>query len=47
LREEHRVRDFKNRVLRRIFTKHNQNDQVKEGVMGTACSRKGREEKCI
>jgi hypothetical protein len=53
LREEHRLRVFENRVLRRIFgPKRDEvtagySDQVKEDEMGRACSDNGGEEECI
>jgi hypothetical protein len=46
LREEHGLRVFENRVLRRMFgpktdNKHDYNDQIQDG-MGRACSTHGR-----
>jgi hypothetical protein len=44
LREEHRLRVFENRVLRRIFGQ--KRDEV-EVAMGRACSTNEGEEECI
>jgi hypothetical protein len=59
LREEHKLRMFENRVLRRIFGPkrdevtgewrklHNKNNQVEEDEMGGSCSTNGGEEEFL
>jgi hypothetical protein len=51
LREQHRLRVFEDRVLRRIFgpktDKERLEAEVKEDEIGRACSRKGEADECI